>query len=234
MALNSSGNHDLRRVLHVGGHEGVRPRNPVGIAREGRDHGGILGHHDEVEELVGLLHVLRVRQQHDLVHPEREAFLRVAVLHVRVGKPRAEDRAVPVERGHDVVVRHLLGHAIVHRQPFRLGLQQLVADLLQHLGILGAGLAADIPRGQGNHVVHLGRHVDLAHQFRRRVEEDGAGVDVTRIDLLVHRHAGRAPLPRHGVFPARIVGHVHPFRRDVRMIAAACDWSSSWISPFST
>jgi hypothetical protein len=90
-----------------------------------------------------------------------------------------------------------------------LGRDQRVAGLLQHLAIGGAGLAADIHERQADHVLHLRHDVDLADKLFGRVEPDRGGVDVAVIDRGVHDDAGRAPLPRHGVFPARIPGHVH-------------------------
>src|SRR5690606_39194086 len=60
------GHDDLGRRLHVFRHEGVRSRDPVGIAREGRDQRRVLRNHDEVEELVGFLHVRGVLEQHHL------------------------------------------------------------------------------------------------------------------------------------------------------------------------
>ena len=105
--------------------------------------------------------------------------------------------------------------AVVEGQPFRLGLDQLVAHLLQHHLVVGAVLAAFVGDGEEHDVAHFGHDIDLADELWRRIEEDRGGVQIAGIDRLVDRHAGRAPLPRNGVFAAGVERHIDPFRIDV-------------------
>ena len=82
------------------------------------------------------------------------------------------DNAVPVDAGGDVALAQAVDGAIVERQPFRLGLDQLVAHLLQHRLVVGAVLAAFVGDGEEHDVTHFGHDIDLADQFGRRIEED--------------------------------------------------------------
>ncbi len=189
--------NDFIRRLHVFRHECFRTLDAVGIARKGRNHRGVLGIHDEVLEQLGILDILRILENRHVVHPDHKAFLGIAIDHLVILQARTECRTVPVHAGGKIALGNLLDRAVVHRQPFGLGFHQLVAHLLEKFLVARAGFAAHIHDGQRHHVAHFRNHVDLAHQFRRRVKPDGRGVHVAAVETLEGVNARRAPLPRH-------------------------------------
>ncbi len=190
--LELFGDVDLGRILHVGGHEGLRAGDAVGIAVEGRVHAGIFRIHHEVLEELGILDILGVLENDEIVGPVDIAFLGVAELDLGVGQTLAEGGAVPVAGGHDVARAHLLDGAVFHRHPVGLGLQQRVAHLLEHFAVARALLAAIVEHGGVDDVDHFGHDVDLALQRVRRVEDDAPGVDVAVIGCGVDDHADNA------------------------------------------
>eukprot|EP00043_Microstomoeca_roanoka_P026249 m.11112 g.11112 ORF g.11112 m.11112 type:complete len:330 (-) comp6381_c0_seq1:16-1005(-) len=179
----------------------------------------MFGLQDVVDEDHRVLGVLGIGQHGGVVHPDRVAGRRIAIGHVRVLQPRAHRRAVPVDPGQDVAGDVIVDRAVIERQPVRLGLHQHVTGGAQDVHVVGAHIVAArrIDRDR-HHVGHLGDDVDAANQRFGRIEDDVGGVDVAVIDRGIHGDAGGAPLPRHGVFAARVEIDIDPLRRDVAAV----------------
>ena len=94
------------------------------------------------------------------------------------------------------------------------GLQQIV-ERLELVTVVRALRNAEVQGRKRNHFTLAVQNVDLAAQLGWRVEQDRSGVDVTRVDVAVHREAGGTPLVRDRVRTTGVEGHVHPLVFDV-------------------